>query len=256
MYGLGLDNEPNGQQRSDPTEKIKWIHYCETRGQKRHDPNMHEAQFLAEFFKVSRGAQLSKDVTDKITMVQRVKDLQRRNPDGKQKWIDWCDARGFGKHDPNVYDAATIQQFFDDYERNELGLAGASAPQPMQSMDGWNAYLMNQAQQAQQQAQQEASETPQYLLDQANAQLMQMGGMDAGALSMMSQEQQSLQPTIPGLGAGGLAAAQWQPQASGFGAPLAPTAQVPGLDPAVAAALHSLGLPPQLPPSASLGPQV
>ena len=40
-------------QRCDPTEKIKWTHYCETRGQKRYDPNVHEAPFLAEFFKVS-----------------------------------------------------------------------------------------------------------------------------------------------------------------------------------------------------------
>merc|ERR1719253_2247281 len=136
--------------------------------------------------------------------------------------MDWCDARGFAKHDPNNYDAATIQKFFDDFEAGGIMSAPGSSAMPtasppaMQSMEGWNNYMQAQmqAQQAQQQA---AEETPAYLLEAANAQLMQMGGMDAGAMGMMAQggaqqggpqQQQGLPPTMGGFDQGAMAMMQ------------------------------------------------
>jgi len=53
-------------------------------------------------------------------LVERIKELQRTNPDGKLKWMSFTYESGNNKHDPRAHDASYIQEFFDKLEADEI----------------------------------------------------------------------------------------------------------------------------------------
>jgi hypothetical protein len=52
---------------------------------------------------------------EKAELVDKVKALQRTDPDTKQAWWTFCDEQMGGVKDPNRHEAATLQQFLDNY---------------------------------------------------------------------------------------------------------------------------------------------
>lgn len=114
-------------QRSSPDGKHKWIYFCESWGQKKHDPAAHDEHFLQEFLSSLERGDLPADATGKIELVQKVKELQRRDPEGKQKWTEYCDRHGHGKHDPNIYDMEFLKAFFENSEPPPNGARRAVA---------------------------------------------------------------------------------------------------------------------------------
>mmetsp|Transcript_40114 Transcript_40114/g.92163 ORF Transcript_40114/g.92163 Transcript_40114/m.92163 type:complete len:299 (-) Transcript_40114:139-1035(-) len=104
-------------QRNDPKGKALWIHYCEQKGEKKHDPALHDEAFLAVFLEdYESGVTVPQEVGDKLKLVQRIKDMQRNDPGGKQCWIMYCESQGYTKHDPNFYPPEFLSGFVDIYE--------------------------------------------------------------------------------------------------------------------------------------------
>lgn len=124
-------------QRASADGKHRWIIFCETRGQKKHDPSAHDAVFLQAFFDSMQKGEIPVDATGKTELVQKIKEMQRKDPNGKQRWTDYCDKHGHGKHDPKIYDAEFLRGFFDKPEL--ASMSGSLDP-------------LQQAQQQQQQA--------------------------------------------------------------------------------------------------------
>jgi len=107
-------------QRSDPTTKQKWITFCESKNQKKHDPNVYDEDFLRSFFEALERNEIMEDPTGKVILVQRVKEIQRRERNGKQSWTDFCQFNGHDKHDPNMYEPAFLQSFVEAYESGSI----------------------------------------------------------------------------------------------------------------------------------------
>jgi len=53
---------------------------------------------------------------EKAELVQRVKDLQRRGHDNRDKWYTYCERRGTSCHDPSRHDATFIRGFLDTFQ--------------------------------------------------------------------------------------------------------------------------------------------
>merc|ERR1712072_1181249 len=53
---------------------------------------------------------------EKADLVQRIKNLQRSNPDIKQAWWTYTDSHYGGVHDPNRLEKTTLQEFLATYE--------------------------------------------------------------------------------------------------------------------------------------------
>jgi len=52
---------------------------------------------------------------DKASLVEKVKTLQRRNPQAKEAWWAWCDTYGQGNRDPSRHDERALQKFLDKW---------------------------------------------------------------------------------------------------------------------------------------------
>lgn len=103
-------------QRAGTDGKHKWIWFCESRGQKKHDPAVHDEDFLNAFFRHMENGDIPADETGKTELVQKIKDLQRKDPLGKVMWTEYCDHHGQGKHDPKIYDVDFLRSFLDGSE--------------------------------------------------------------------------------------------------------------------------------------------
>jgi len=66
--------------------------------------------------------------------VQRVKDMQRSNPEGKEAWIYWTRENGEGKRDPRAHDESFIHSFFEAFESGSIGGMGGM----MDDFDNFN----------------------------------------------------------------------------------------------------------------------
>lgn len=117
-----LVDRVKGLQRSDPNARVKWISFCESHNQKKHDPNFYDEIFLSRFFEALEQGAIAEDPSGKIALVQKVKEVQRKGLAEKQRWIDFCDAHGHGKHDPNMYDPAFLTSFIRSFEQQGVVL--------------------------------------------------------------------------------------------------------------------------------------
>jgi len=110
-------------QRTDPSGKNRWIHFCESHGQKKHDPGIHDEAFLVRFVHALERGDIPDDPSGKIALVQKIKELQRKSARAKLNWTEYCDRAGYGKHDPNLYDVDFLTQFI-------LSAESESVPSP------------------------------------------------------------------------------------------------------------------------------
>lgn len=53
-------------------------------------------------------------------LVQRVKQLQRSDPEGKLCWMSYVQRWGVGKNDPGAYDSKFLLDFFDQHEAGQI----------------------------------------------------------------------------------------------------------------------------------------
>eukprot|EP00928_Gymnodinium_smaydae_P090612 TRINITY_DN74398_c0_g1_i1.p1 TRINITY_DN74398_c0_g1~~TRINITY_DN74398_c0_g1_i1.p1 ORF type:complete len:632 (+),score=159.38 TRINITY_DN74398_c0_g1_i1:97-1992(+) len=118
-------------QRVDPVAKQQWITYCEKHNQKKHDPNQHDEAFLRAFFEARERGLVPEDTTGKVILVQRVKEIQRKTPNGKQAWTDFCTSQGSEKHDPNLYEPAVLSKFVQDFEMGNVPMQTPSEQQAL-----------------------------------------------------------------------------------------------------------------------------
>lgn len=66
----------------------------------------------------------------KAELVERIKALQRSDPQAKQAWWDYCDNNLSGKKDPNRHEDYTLQDFLTQYESGGPSAIGASRSVP------------------------------------------------------------------------------------------------------------------------------
>merc|ERR1719379_423620 len=131
-----------GQKKSENWREA-WAHWCRLKGGGRNDPTRHDKSFLVEFLdylgvlaendlagaaqplggkrpagngvsdeplakRFNAGAGVLDGSMDKMSLVNRVKALQRSSPDAKEAWWRLCDGVYEGVRDPNRHDAAVL----------------------------------------------------------------------------------------------------------------------------------------------------
>lgn len=57
---------------------------------------------------------------EELSIIQRLKDLQRTDPAGRQAWWDYCEVNGGGVRDPAKHEASFVLRFFEAWERGEI----------------------------------------------------------------------------------------------------------------------------------------
>jgi len=135
MYGGGL-NDPN---RHDPSYIVSFIDYIGQLAQADLGAAAAQAQFMPQprmgggmggkrSFDAGYGGHIGEPSRkkaavsrggggdDKAALVDRVKALQRRDPDTKAAWWAFTDEHHGGAHDPNRHDADVLKDFLSQYE--------------------------------------------------------------------------------------------------------------------------------------------
>lgn len=140
-------------QRYSPPFNSAWETYCELYGTWKLDPTEYESEFLTGFVEFigdlamremggteageylmsstkrpAEGSEAmppakrmaiamlgSADEGDKTALVQKIKALQRTDPEAKNTWWTYCDKHLEGIKDPNRHDADTLQRFLEEY---------------------------------------------------------------------------------------------------------------------------------------------
>jgi len=57
-------------------------------------------------------------------LVQRVKQIQRSDPNGKEMWYKFCDSSGTGNRDPARHSSDSLRSFLEAYDRGEQPMGG------------------------------------------------------------------------------------------------------------------------------------
>eukprot|EP00397_Hematodinium_sp_SG-2012_P061454 GEMP01081424.1.p1 GENE.GEMP01081424.1~~GEMP01081424.1.p1 ORF type:complete len:218 (+),score=49.79 GEMP01081424.1:96-749(+) len=70
------------------------------------------------------------------TAVERVKELQRSDPEGKERWISYTQEYGEGKRDPKAHDEDFINSFFDAYEAGTINVHAGKRGSPCEIFVG------------------------------------------------------------------------------------------------------------------------
>lgn len=117
-------------QRSTPDNKQKWESYCTMKSASKFDPSFHDETFLKGFFTALNTGLLTTMAPDenKLELVQKVKEIQRRSAEHKQLWYDYCASRGNTNFDPNRHEEEFLQGFFDYLQEIPGGNAASDAP--------------------------------------------------------------------------------------------------------------------------------
>jgi len=131
----GLIEQIKNIQRTDPASKEQWIAYVGPGGKR--DPSMHPPEFLQEFIQfLNSGERLPVgphgSAPSDVDFVAAVKTLQKRAPQTKACWAQFCMMAGGGKRDPSQHDANFFIQFFEMMA--QTAAAGGSFGGPMGMM--------------------------------------------------------------------------------------------------------------------------
>eukprot|EP00401_Gymnodinium_catenatum_P070089 CAMPEP_0117519920 /NCGR_PEP_ID=MMETSP0784-20121206/32903_1 /TAXON_ID=39447 /ORGANISM="" /LENGTH=162 /DNA_ID=CAMNT_0005315901 /DNA_START=1 /DNA_END=489 /DNA_ORIENTATION=+ len=127
-------------QRSSEQFKLAWQSYCGMYGGGRNDPMKHDESFVAGFIEylgqlaeadlqnggggVKRpGPSLEPPAkrpaaggdAEKAALVEKVKSLQRSDPEAKAEWWKFCDESAQGVKDPNRHEKDTLEVFLSGY---------------------------------------------------------------------------------------------------------------------------------------------
>lgn len=134
-------------QRASPKWKAVWQTYCTANGNDKFDPNRYDDAFIVGFIdylsnlaELDGGASITAGAggakrsaagwgggpmgkrpnmgqidSAKMECVNKVKQLQRSDPAGKEAWWNFADTQLAGVRDPSRHDASTLQQFLDTY---------------------------------------------------------------------------------------------------------------------------------------------
>merc|ERR1712066_275642 len=97
----------------------KWITFCASKSQKKLDPNVYDEDFLRDFLRALENNEIVEDKSGKLELVQRVKEIQRKDREGKEKWVEFCHMHDRDKYDPNMYGPTYLTAFIEAYEKGE-----------------------------------------------------------------------------------------------------------------------------------------
>lgn len=145
-----LADEVKNVQRSGPQGKEAWAAYCTEHLGGIADPKRHDAATLQEFLSWWQSGEHYTEAGrhDSVQasappahLVEQIKDLQRTNPDAKERWGEFCDSTPGGFRDPGRHDAATLRNFLRRYApgASRQGSHVPHAPQAPQSKPGGSA---------------------------------------------------------------------------------------------------------------------
>eukprot|EP00928_Gymnodinium_smaydae_P049651 TRINITY_DN3333_c0_g2_i1.p1 TRINITY_DN3333_c0_g2~~TRINITY_DN3333_c0_g2_i1.p1 ORF type:complete len:935 (+),score=174.23 TRINITY_DN3333_c0_g2_i1:137-2941(+) len=95
----------------------------------------------AAFLGISKETPMEEEspgMNEKTRLVQKIKELQRKDPNLKQQWTDYCDQHGHGRHDPILYETDFLRSFSATLDIPEL------VGQPPSQMQGeYRIYIQN-----------------------------------------------------------------------------------------------------------------
>uniref|UniRef100_A0A7S1S067 RanBP2-type domain-containing protein n=1 Tax=Alexandrium catenella TaxID=2925 RepID=A0A7S1S067_ALECA len=78
--------------------------------------------------------------TRKATLVQRVKEIQKRGESHKQAWYSFCAEHGSTSYDPDRHDESILQDFLKSAEATMGGGKGKGGKNPWGSANDWNTW--------------------------------------------------------------------------------------------------------------------
>merc|ERR1712048_1514215 len=90
--------------------KAKWWAFTDENHGGIHDPRKHDKEVLEEFFLAHPYE--GSGGSDKWSLVEQIKKLQRSGEEAKQKWWAFTDEHHGGIHDPKKHDKAVLEEFF------------------------------------------------------------------------------------------------------------------------------------------------
>lgn len=113
-----LVNKIKCLQRTNAQAKKAWMEYCDAQLGGKHDPSLHDAPALTAFLESweamgEAGGNGPQD-SPPTDLVEKVKQVQRLSPQGRQAWMDHCDGiygGGTSVHDPSRHKASTLRDF-------------------------------------------------------------------------------------------------------------------------------------------------
>jgi len=128
MYGGGdwnsakdaLIQQVKEYQRTGAAYKAAWDNFCKENGSNKFDPSKKDEDFLQNFLDSVAVGQIKPDEEaaassyggqQKASLVDAVKQWQRKGESHKQAWWDWCRQQGTQDYDPNRHDARFLQRF-------------------------------------------------------------------------------------------------------------------------------------------------
>lgn len=110
-------------QRSSAQAKQAWIDYTDNELGGKRDPSLHSAAALEAFLENWEDNPGEADEEPPPSdLVDKVKRVQRMSPQGKQAWIDYCDAELCGMRDPSRHQADALAAFLDQWEASAAAM--------------------------------------------------------------------------------------------------------------------------------------
>jgi len=126
-------------QKSDPVAKEQWQAWTDTHGGGTRDPAKHPPDFLDGFLNNYRsGTRIQAAAPGGgASYTDIIKMLQKKSPNFKVQWQNYCNQFGGGTMDPNKHDAEFQTNFFDYLATVASGGGGPGLiPAPMAAMAG------------------------------------------------------------------------------------------------------------------------
>mmetsp|Transcript_70333 Transcript_70333/g.205703 ORF Transcript_70333/g.205703 Transcript_70333/m.205703 type:complete len:298 (+) Transcript_70333:60-953(+) len=118
-------------QRTDPAAREQWRLYCENQGGGVRDPNKHPTQFLQVFLsEFHAGIRPEISSQQASSLVDFVKEGQRKSAHWKQAWSLYCQSYGAGINDPSKHNQQFLVAFLDFLGQNGVAAFGSAPPTP------------------------------------------------------------------------------------------------------------------------------
>lgn len=149
-----LVDEVKELQKTDQDFNAAWWEHCDKNGKGVRDPWKHPTDFLKSFLSQYK-ANLAAGVIKKSSSssqggsraspdtVEKLKQLQRTDPEAKQLWWRYCNSQGGGNKDPTIHEASFVERFLERYQAGDVvslatGGSGERGAKRMRTGDAWS----------------------------------------------------------------------------------------------------------------------
>jgi len=130
-------------QRNDECAKVQWWTYCDQHGDRVRDPSKHDDHFLTNFitqYEAGARMDMTEAPTGMATLLDLVKEGQRKSAIWKEAWSQYCMIHGGGMNDPKKHDQSFLIAFLDYV--GQAGMMAMTMSMPMAGPGGKRPRMM------------------------------------------------------------------------------------------------------------------